>query len=117
MKHIFLILLIGFIAFSCTSKQGETKDAATAAAATVANKTVDLAIEGMSCTGCENTIKESVTAVQGVMEVTASFKTGEAIVKFDSTKTDLEKISAAITDAGYVVKGEKSQAAVPPSAN
>ncbi|MBK7029259.1 MAG: heavy-metal-associated domain-containing protein [Bacteroidales bacterium] len=67
----------------------------------------------MTCTGCENTIKEAVGGVSGVADVVASHTEGSAVIKFDSTLTDFKTISAAITDAGYVVKGET----VPPSAN
>lgn len=115
MKNILAFLLVLAVAYSCTSgKDAKTEAASTAAA--VANKTLNLAVEGMTCTGCENTIKEAVGGVEGVMEVTASHTEGSAIVKFDSTKTDIKAISAAITDAGYTVKGEKP-AATPPSAN
>jgi copper chaperone CopZ len=116
MKKIMIFLLLAFVAFACNSNQTEKKDVASTSTA-VANKTINLAIEGMSCEGCENTIKEAVGGVNGVMEVTASFKTGEALVKFDSTKTDIKSISNVITDAGYVVKGEKPAASTPPSAN
>jgi copper chaperone CopZ len=116
MKNIVLIVLIALFACSCNSRQGETKQTATDAAI-VANKTINLAIEGMSCTGCENTIKEAVSTIVGVTAVKASYQASEAIVKYDSTKTDLKAISDVITEAGYIVKGEKSLSAEPPSAN
>lgn len=112
MKNILILFCVACFAFSCTSNQEKTADPAEKVAA-VANKTITLAVEGMTCTGCENTIKEAVGGVSGVADVVASHTEGSAVIKFDSTLTDFKAISAAITDAGYVVKGET----VPPSAN
>jgi copper chaperone CopZ len=66
---------------------------------------MDLNVEGMTCTGCENTINTGVSAIAGVVEVKSSFQDGKTVVKFDSTLTDVTKISQAITDKGYSVKG------------
>ena len=112
MKNILFLFCVAFFAFSCTSNQEKTAAPAEKVAA-VANKTITLVVEGMTCTGCENTIKEAVGGVSGVADVVASHTEGSAVIKFDSTLTDFKTISAAITDAGYVVKGET----VPPSAN
>ncbi len=66
---------------------------------------MDLNVEGMTCTGCENTINSGVSAIAGVVEVNSSFQNGKTMVKFDSTQTDISKISQVITDKGYSVKG------------
>jgi copper chaperone CopZ len=115
MKNLFIFLFIAIVAVSCSSKQAATEKATEAVA--VANKTVNLAVEGMTCTGCENTIKEAVGKVAGVTDVTASHTEGLAVVKYDSTKTDIKGISDAIIEAGYTVKGEKAPVSTPPSAN
>jgi len=108
MKIIPFLFVVTLFAFSCTSGQDKTKEATDKVAA-VANKTITLAVEGMTCTGCENTVKEAVGGVEGVSEVVASHTEGSAIVKFDSTLTDIKAISIAITDAGYTVQGEKAE--------
>jgi len=66
---------------------------------------LDLNVEGMTCTGCENTINTGVSEIAGVVEVKSSFQDGKTIVKFDSTLTDVTKISQVITDKGYSVNG------------
>jgi copper chaperone CopZ len=71
----------------------------------------------MTCTGCENTIKEAVSTIAGVTEVKASYTNGVAVVRYDSTLTDFKSISDAITNAGYAVKGEKAPAQANPAAN
>jgi Cu+-exporting ATPase len=70
-----------------------------------------LAIEGMTCTGCENTIQEAVTKVQGIASVKASHLDSTAVVSFDSTQTSISAIGDAVTEAGYVFKGEKTATA------
>jgi copper chaperone CopZ len=115
MKNLILITLLAIFAISCSSKQGTTETAVQTE--TVANKTANLDVEGMTCSGCENTIKESVEKVAGVTEVSASHIDGLAVVKYDSTKTDIKGISDAIIEAGYTVKGEKAPVSTPPSSN
>jgi len=115
MKKLIVIAFLAIIATSCSSKHGVKETAVKTA--TVANKTVNLNVEGMSCTGCENTIKDAVGKVAGVTSVTASHTDGLAVVKYDSTKTSIRNISDAITNAGYTVKGEKASAARAPSSN
>lgn len=60
-------------------------------------------IEGMTCTGCEEHIKNVVAQLTGFIEATADHKTGKAIVKFDKSKTNIDKIIAAIDKTGYKV--------------
>jgi copper chaperone len=39
--------------------------------------------------------------VQGVTEVDMNLEKKEAVVEFEETRTDLEKIKAAVREAGY----------------
>lgn len=64
-----------------------------------------LDIEGMSCTGCENSINYALKTEDGVLAAESSYKTGVAKVKFDETKVDMKKLKKAVTEkAGYKVK-------------
>lgn len=105
MKNLLIFFILSFLFFSCT-QQTQTNTASVQAVASV-NKTINIDVEGMTCTGCENTIKDAVGTVPGVIEVTASHTKGLAVVKYDSTKANFKTISDAITNAGYTVKGEK----------
>ncbi len=108
MKNLLFIALIAAFFAGCAGKTTTTDNAAQSTATAVANKTVVLAIEGMTCTGCENTVQESVTKISGVTEIKASHLDSTAVVSFDSTKTSLAAIGDAITEAGYVFKGVKA---------
>jgi mercuric ion binding protein len=107
MKNLLFIAVIAAFFAGCAGKS-TTENASPATATTVANKTVVLAVEGMTCTGCENTVQESVTKIAGVTEIKASHLDSTAVVTFDSTKTNLAAIGDAINEAGYVFKGVKS---------
>ncbi|NOY48355.1 MAG: mercury transporter [Chlorobi bacterium] len=63
-----------------------------------------LDIEGMVCTGCEETINHSVTKIEGVLQVNTSHNAGTSIIEFDTTRTDSESIKEVIQSKGYVVK-------------
>lgn len=74
-------------------------------AADVANaKTVTLAVSGMTCMGCVNTIDEALAETEGVITKTVSLEDSTAVVKFDPAKTDESKLVLAIQDAGYKAK-------------
>lgn len=109
MKNLIFIALIAAFISGCSGKSTSTD--ATKATYAVANKTVTLAVSGMTCTGCENTVTEAVKKVTGVTNIKASFADSTAIVSFDPSKTSVDAIGAAITEAGYEFKGEKAAAA------
>lgn len=62
-----------------------------------------IAVEGMTCTGCEGSIEKKVKQVAGVVEVKADHKAKSVTVKTDG-KAKLEDIKAAIVKAGYTPK-------------
>jgi len=66
---------------------------------------MDVSIRGMSCTDCENTVKSSISELPGVIDVSASFVDGKALVKVDTTLTGADKISQAVNGKGYKVTG------------
>jgi len=107
MKHILFAILVAAIFSGCAGKSSGTDNTGKSAASAVANKTVTLAIEGMTCTGCENTIQEAVTKIAGVTSVKASHLDSTAVVSFDTTMTSISAIGDAVTQAGYDFKGEK----------
>jgi copper chaperone CopZ len=66
-------------------------------------QTITLDIEGMTCTGCEASVKNAASGVNGVLEADASYDTGKATVKYDQRKTSREAIIAAINKTGFTV--------------
>lgn len=66
-------------------------------------QTITLDIKGMTCTGCEATVKNAANGVNGVLEAEASYDTGKASIKYDQSKTDRQAIVAAINKTGFTV--------------
>ena len=71
------------------------------------DKSVEIQCSGMTCTGCENTIKSKVKKVDGVKQVNADFNTNVVKASFDPAKTNTDAIKGAIESAGYKVESVK----------
>lgn len=73
--------------------------------------TATITIAGMACQeGCADTIAENLLKITGVASAEVSYKTGEAIVQFDSSLIHINRLKKVITDTKvkdyvYVVKG------------
>ena len=67
---------------------------------------VTLNVEGMTCEGCENSVKAGVESLEGISTVESSFEEGWTKVKYDKSTTTIAEIEGKITDTGYEVKGE-----------
>jgi len=67
----------------------------------MAEKSVILNVLGMSCHNCEDLIKASVGALEGVRNVNVDMESKKVVVDFNDSKISLEDIKCAITDRGY----------------
>ncbi|GAE87849.1 copper chaperone CopZ [Acetivibrio straminisolvens] len=63
-----------------------------------------LKVEGMSCSHCENAIKKSVGALDGVNAVTVDLEGKTVTVEYESSKVSLDRIKSEIEDQGYDVE-------------
>lgn len=70
-------------------------------------KLADFKIKGMTCTGCEEHVKHAVSSLNGVQEVSVSYKDASAQVKYDALIVGLDKITEAINGTGYTVIDSK----------
>jgi len=61
--------------------------------------TKEIKIDGMSCGHCEMAVRKELSKLDDVK--VKKVKIGEAVVEFDETKTDEQKIYRAIEEAGY----------------
>jgi copper chaperone len=55
----------------------------------------------MECDHCVLRIGRAIASVKGVTEVDVNLRKKEAVVEFEEIITDLEKIKAAVREAGY----------------
>ena len=74
---------------------------AVAAPVWAVTQTVTLAVPGMTCAACPITVKKAISKVEGVSKTDVSFDKRGAVVTFDDTKTNVQKLTKATEDAGY----------------
>ncbi len=64
-----------------------------------------LYIEGMTCTGCEESVDYTLRNQEGVLSAVSSYETGIANVRYDKSIVKPEQLAQAIEDeVGYKVK-------------
>ena len=62
-----------------------------------------LQISGMDCAACEQEIKHAVAQLPGFIGASVNYKTGNATIKYDRSKTSLQQVDAAVNATGYKV--------------
>ena len=63
-----------------------------------------LPVQGMSCSGCENAVTRVVSAMAGVMSVTASHVDAQVVVTYDPALVAPADITQKIGRLGYAVE-------------
>jgi copper chaperone CopZ len=97
--NTFVLLALFFlIGFSC--KNEKVKSAKTGA---VDIKRIEVSINGMTCTGCEQIIESNVGKLDGIKSIEAAYTLNKATIEFDAGIVDTAKIRTAITGSGYKV--------------
>ena len=100
MKHFIVVLAIGVFLFGCRQKENEADTVATAS----------IHASSMVCGSCAKTVKNAVTRIEGVKEVSVDLESKMVQVKYIPEKTTLESLEKAITDAGYDADNQKRNA-------
>lgn len=106
MKNLIYLFLVALFAFSCQSNETKSSDN-TDSEANAKYVLYEMEIEGMTCTGCENTVITSAKKVEGVASIEASHVDGKAQVKFIDGKIDMPGVKKEIEASGYKVVGFK----------
>ena len=96
----FILFVYILIAISCS---GNGKKAAKTEEKREAS-VIEVSIGGMMCTGCEQTIQNTVAKLEGIKSVKASFTTGIAMIEYFQGIVDTSRIREAINGSGYSVK-------------
>ena len=64
-------------------------------------KRAKIKIDGMSCQHCVKTVTGAVSDLDGVSQVKVNLKKGEAKIKFEKGRLDLEQLKTAVVTAGF----------------
>ena len=69
-------------------------------------KEIELKIEGMMCTGCENRVQNALKTIDGVEEVKANHEDGSVNIKANDN-VEISTVKEKVEDIGYEVKEAK----------
>jgi len=64
---------------------------------------IELNVEGITCGGCEKSIRNALLEQDGVTDATASHESGIVNVDFDDSKIQPDALKQAIEAAGFDV--------------
>ncbi|MDQ1469367.1 MAG: P-type Cu+ transporter [Bryobacterales bacterium] len=67
---------------------------------------IELPLGGMTCAACARTIERQLGSTEGVEQASVNFATRTASVRFDTARTGVEGLVAAIEDVGFEVPRE-----------
>ena len=70
----------------------------------IMTETTSLVVEGMTCTGCSERVKNALEIIKGVINADVSHETGFAIVEHENVSKEI--MSSAIQSIGYTVDGK-----------
>ena len=63
-----------------------------------------LNVEGMSCSHCEDSVKKSVGALNGVEKVIVDLNSKKVTIEYDFERVSIQTIKDTIEDQGYEIK-------------
>jgi copper chaperone len=62
--------------------------------------TINLQIDGMTCSGCAASVSRVLEAVPSVTAVSVDLQAGRAVIEADAA-VDVDELASAVEDAGY----------------
>lgn len=104
---MIVLLVAALLTFACNSANKTENEASAKEEVNVENLVeVMIPVHGMTCEGCENAVKKSISSLDGIAEVSASHMDSIATVKYDKTAVTRDEIELKIAAAGYTVAAE-----------
>ncbi len=96
---VFAVLMMALPYYGSVFNPGNKKKAVIVQQKDI--QTLNLDVEGMTCSVCNSHVENAAYQVNGVIKAKADYRTGKAVVKFDKTKTSVEKIIKSINATNY----------------
>ncbi len=69
-------------------------------------KHVKLAIEGMHCSACANSLQKALSKLIGLRNVSVDFETRTASFDYDDDEVTMDDIIETVDNCGFHVKGK-----------
>lgn len=70
----------------------------------MAQHSITLNINGMTCNGCVNSVTHALNQVQGVLQVQVHLNLHQAVICFDDNQTHVHQLKQTIEDVGFEVE-------------
>jgi copper chaperone len=64
---------------------------------------INLNVEGLTCGGCEKSVRNALLEQNGVQEVSANHETGVVAIDYNDSEIQLGQLKQAIENAGFDV--------------
>jgi copper chaperone CopZ len=103
------LALVAFVSVLVLAACGAERTEPAAAPA----ETIEIAVSGMHCAGCEGAIGDAVGRLPGVEEVEASFEAQRARVVYRPDRVTRDEIEQAIESVGYKIVREAGEPSPP----
>ena len=101
MKKFILLMLIVSMAFTFSACDNGDNDGSPSTEQDM-GQTIELTVWGMTCNRCENRIKNALSDMDGIISVSADFRTDTVIIEHDSEyELDIEAVKSVITAMGF----------------
>jgi copper chaperone CopZ len=94
-----LVLLLALL-FSISIAAEAQKDKKTA---------VTFSVVGLDCENCQKKVEKNIAYEKGVQDLKVNLKEKKVTVTFDSSKTDVKKLTAAFKKIGFEAKEEEKK--------
>ncbi|MDP6125253.1 MAG: copper ion binding protein, partial [Candidatus Latescibacteria bacterium] len=75
----------------------------------VPTEQITLSVGGMTCASCVAHVEKALKGVDGVVETSVNLATEQALVTYVAGKTDRQRLSRAVADAGYTAVEEDDE--------
>ena len=70
-------------------------------------QTIIMNINGMTCLGCVNSVKNALEKISGVNGADVSLENEQVTIQYDAEKTNVNQFKEAIMEAGFEVNSSK----------
>lgn len=99
MKAVALFFILIIAVFGCQNAPKNTEQNTTTSVAQ--KEYVSIAVDGMTCGGCEMTVQNALLELNGVDSAFASHVEKQVTVLVDVSKVSIQDMQKAINDKGY----------------
>ena len=108
LRTMLITIALGFstinTADACPMADAAAFQEAAAKVAATEGAHASFTLNGMTCGSCSSKVSTSLNALTGVLASAVDYQTGKVEIAYDSSKTDVAKLEAALVETGYTLE-------------